>query len=172
MRWKSFRWIAVLIIVAITTIGCGGKKVNPKVKFETTQGTFVAELYSDVVKTTENFTSLVSAGFYNGLVFHRYVPGFVVQGGDPTGTGSGGSGKTIPLEIVAEHTHVKGALGMARTNDPNSATSQFYVCLEDVHNLDNNYCVFGQVLEGMDNVLKLRQGDKIVTATLLDEEKK
>lgn len=176
MRPGSSRWLSLLAVVAITTLGCGGKNVNmsgnPKVKFETTQGAFVAELYPDVAKTTQNFEGLVKKGFYNGLTFHRYVPGFVIQGGDPTGTGMGGSDQTIPLEIVPAHTHEKGALGMARSNDPNSASSQFYVCLDDVHNLDGNYCVFGKVLEGMENVEKLRQGDKMTSVTLLEEAKK
>ena len=140
---------------------------NPIVKFETTQGNFTAELFSDVPTTTKNFTELVAAGFYKGIVFHRYVEGFVIQGGDPTGTGGGGSSKTIPLEIVPAHKHVKGALGMARTNDPNSASSQFYVCLGDLPSLDGNYAVFGQVTEGMDNVMKLRQGDKMLKVTLV-----
>ena len=141
---------------------------NPKVQFETTQGNFTVELYSDVPISTKNFMGLVSSGFYNGLTFHRYVPGFVIQGGDPTGTGSGGSGKTIPLEITA-HKHEKGALGMARTMDPNSATSQFYICLESAPNLDGGYTVFGRVLDGMDNVLKLRQGDKMTKVSLVED---
>jgi cyclophilin family peptidyl-prolyl cis-trans isomerase len=173
MRSMSLRAFAVAVLVALTTMGCGGKAVshssNPKVLVETTQGNFTAELFSDVTKTTENFTTLVKSGFYNGLTFHRYVQGFVIQGGDPTGTGSGGSGKTIPLEIVKEHQHVKGALGMARSQDPDSASCQFYVCLEDVHQLDGNYCVFGKVLEGMENVEKLRQGDKMTKVTLLED---
>ncbi len=139
---------------------------NPKVKIKTTQGTIVVELFSDVPVTTKNFVDLVSKGFYNGLTFHRYVPGFVIQGGDPTGTGNGGSDKTIPLEIT-DHKHVAGALGMARTNDPNSATSQFYICLGDLPSLDGNYCIFGKVIKGMDNVMKLRQGDKMLKVTLL-----
>jgi peptidyl-prolyl cis-trans isomerase B (cyclophilin B) len=109
---------------------------------------------------------LVSSRFYDGLVFHRYVSGFVIQGGDPTGTGGGGSDKTIPLEVT-KHKHVKGALGMARTQDPNSASSQFYICLDDTPNLDGGYAVFGQVVDGMENVLQLRQGDKMVKVTLL-----
>jgi len=139
---------------------------NPKVKIKTTQGTIVVELFSDVPTTTQNFVDLVSKGFYDGLTFHRYVPGFVIQGGDPTGTGNGGSDKSIPLEITA-HKHVKGALGMARTNDPNSATSQFYICLDDLPQLDGNYCIFGKVVKGMDNAMKLRQGDKMLKVTLL-----
>lgn len=135
---------------------------NPVVTFVTTKGTFKAEIYQDKVPvTTANFLKLVNSGFYDNLTFHRYVPGFVIQGGDPSGDGTGGSDDTIPLEIVDELTHVKGSLGMARTNDPNSATSQFYVSLEDIHDLDGSYAVFGQVVEGMDVVLKLREGDRM-----------
>jgi peptidyl-prolyl cis-trans isomerase B (cyclophilin B) len=133
---------------------------NPKIKFETTQGTFMAELYLDVPVTTKNFLNLISKGFYDGLVFHRYEPNFVIQGGDPTGTGMGGSDKKIPLEITS-HKHVKGALGMARSQDPHSASCQFYVCLADSHFLDGGYAVFGQVIEGFENVLKLRKSDKM-----------
>jgi len=176
------RYVALALIVAagLWAVGCGksksdsntpaqvpgGSSVDKKVLFETTQGPFTAEIYGDVKVSSANFLHLVESGFYNGLVFHRYVPGFVIQGGDPKGDGSGGSEKTIPLEIT-DHKHVKGALGMARTQDPNSASSQFYVCLDDAHNLDGQYCVFGQVLEGMDNVLKLRQGDKMTKVTIL-----
>jgi len=142
------------------------KKTNPKVLIETTQGDITVEVFPDVKVTAQNFLDLVSSGFYNGLVFHRYVQGFVIQGGDPTGTGMGGSSKTIPLEIT-EHKHDKGALGMARSQDPDSASSQFYICLDDVHQLDGNYAVFGRVVKGMDNVLKLRQGDKMIKVTLL-----
>jgi peptidyl-prolyl cis-trans isomerase B (cyclophilin B) len=139
---------------------------NPRVKIETTQGDITIELFSDVKATTKNFVDLVNAGFYNGLIFHRYEPGFVIQGGDPTGTGMGGSDKAIPLEIT-KHLHVKGAVGMARSQDPNSASCQFYFCLADAHFLDGNYCVFGQVVDGMDNVLKLRKDDKMIKVTLL-----
>lgn len=145
-----------------------GKKssANARVRFETTQGNFTAEIFSDVKAHAENFTGLVSAGFYDGLIFHRHEPNFVIQGGDPLGTGMGGSDKTVPLEITS-HQHTKGALCMARSQDPNSASSQFYVCLDDAHFLDKGYTVFGQVLDGMDNVLKLRKGDKMLKVTLV-----
>lgn len=142
------------------------KKTNPKVLFETTQGNFTVELFQDVGLTVQNFLELVLSVFYDNLVFHRYVPGFVIQGGDPTGTGMGGSSKTIPLEIT-DHKHKKGALGMARSQDPNSASSQFYICLEDTHQLDGGYTVFGKVVKGMNSVLKLRQGDKMTKVTVL-----
>jgi cyclophilin family peptidyl-prolyl cis-trans isomerase len=159
------RKFLVLASAILWLAGCAAKP-NSKVLFETTQGNFKAELFGDVPTTTRNFTGLVSKGFYNGLTFHRYEPNFVIQGGDPMGTGAGGSGTTIPLEITS-HQHVAGALGMARSQDPNSASSQFYVCLADAHFLDNNYAVFGQVIEGMDTVLKLRRGDKMLKVTLL-----
>jgi peptidyl-prolyl cis-trans isomerase B (cyclophilin B) len=155
------------ITLALGAGACGGaKKVNPKVEIETTQGKFTAEIYADVKVTSANFLDLVGKKFYDGLVFHRYVPGFVIQGGDPLGTGLGGADKTIPLEITG-HKHVKGALGMARSMDPNSASSQFYVCLDNLPSLDGSYAVFGQVLDGMDTVEKLRQGDKIVKASVI-----
>lgn len=138
---------------------------NKLVHFQTTQGEFTAEIFADVKITAENFLSLVSAGFYDGLIFHRYEPNFVIQGGDPTGTGMGGSDKRIPLEITG-HKHDKGALGMARSQDPNSASCQFYVCLSDAHFLDNNYAVFGRITEGMENVLKLRAKDKMTKVSL------
>jgi peptidyl-prolyl cis-trans isomerase B (cyclophilin B) len=143
------------------------KKIHPKVRFETTQGVFVAELYSDVSATTQNFIELTTKNFYDGLTFHRHEPGFVIQGGDPLGTGTGGSDKNIPLEIT-HYKHVKGALGMARSQDPNSASSQFYVCLADAHFLDGNYAVFGQVIEGIDKVLALKKGDKMNKVTLVE----
>lgn len=144
----------------------GSASANPRVKFETTQGTFTAELFLDVPTTTRNFLDLVASGFYDGLTFHRYEPGFVIQGGDPMGTGMGGSEKTIPLEITA-HKHLKGSLGMARSQDPNSASSQFYICLADTPFLDGGYAVFGKSVEGMEVVLKLRKGDKMERVTLV-----
>ena len=140
---------------------------NPVVTFVTTKGTFKAEIYQDKAPITAgNFLKLVNRGFYNNLTFHRYVPGFVIQGGDPRGDGTGGSNETIKLEIVPELTHIKGSLGMARSNDPNSASSQFYVSLDDIHDLDGSYAVFGQVIDGMDVVLKLRQGDKMTKVSV------
>jgi len=140
---------------------------NPIVTFVTTKGTFKAEIFQDKAPiSATNFLKLVKSGFYTNITFHRYVAGFVIQGGDPNGDGSGGSPDTISLEIVKGLTHVKGSFGMARTMDPNSASSQFYVSLEDIHSLDGQYAVFGQVLEGMDIVLKLRQGDKMTNVTV------
>jgi len=90
----------------------------------------------------------------------------VVQGGDPKGDGTGGSEKTIPLEINATLTHKKGAVGMARSQDPNSASSQFYICLGDATLLDNNYAVFGQVISGQEIAEKITKGDKMIKVTI------
>lgn len=134
---------------------------------ETVKGTIKFELYeSETPITTKNFIDLTNKGFYNGLVFHRVEPGFVIQGGDPKGDGTGGSGKNIPLEIAPTLTHKKGAVGMARSQEPNSASSQFYICLEDAKFLDKNYAVFGQVIEGQDVAQKIKKGDKIIKATI------
>jgi peptidyl-prolyl cis-trans isomerase B (cyclophilin B) len=135
---------------------------NPIVVFETTKGTFKAEIYQkEAPITANNFLGLVNSGFYNNLTFHRYEPNFVIQGGDPEGDGTGGSNKTIKLEIVPGLTHDVGALGMARSDDPNSASSQFYVVTGEAHFLDGQYAVFGKVTEGMDVVYKLRKGDRM-----------
>jgi len=140
---------------------------NRTAVLETEKGTIKFELYEkEAPITTKNFIDLTQKGFYDGLTFHRVEPKFVIQGGDPRGDGTGGSGKTIPLEIAPSLTHKKGAVGMARSEDPNSASSQFYICLEDAQFLDRNYAVFGQVIEGQDVVSKIRKGDKILKATI------
>lgn len=142
-------------------------KHNRTAAVQTNKGAFRCELYENQTPVTAaNFIKLAQTGFYNGLKFHRYVPGFVIQGGDPKGDGTGGSKEQIPLEVRPELKHTKGALGMARSQDPNSASSQFYVTLEAQHGLDGQYAVFGQVKEGMEVVNQLRQGDSIQTITI------
>lgn len=139
------------------------KTPNPIVVFETTRGIFKAEIFvNEAPVTGSNFMKLVRAGFYNNLTFHRVVPNFVAQGGDPKGDGSGGSDQTIPLEIVPALKHKVGSLGMARKPDPNSATSQFYVVTGDASDLDGNYAVFGQVTgNGMSVVQQIQVGDRM-----------
>lgn len=138
------------------------------ITFETTQGPIVAQLFeSQAPITTANFIELAGRGFYDGLTFHRYVPGFVIQGGDPDGNGMGGSGKTIPLEVSPELKHdAAGVLSMARSQDPNSASSQFYFTLAPAPHLDMGYAAFGRVTSGLDNVLALRQGDRMTKVTV------
>ncbi len=130
----------------------------------TSKGNIVAELYSDAPQSVNNFVTLAQYGFYDGLTFHRVEPGFVIQGGDPAGTGGGSPGYTIPAEI--NHTHPRGALAWARTGDEvnperRSSGSQFYITLAPTPFLDGAYTVFGQVIEGMDVVDQIAVGDTI-----------
>jgi cyclophilin family peptidyl-prolyl cis-trans isomerase len=133
---------------------------------QTPYGMVDVQLYpKDAPKTVARITELANKGFYDGLAFHRVVPGFVVQGGDPKGDGTGGSGQNLPAEFN-NHEHVEGTVAMARAADPNSADSQFYICLGRQPHLDHNYTVFGQVVKGMDAVQKIKQGDKMVKVTV------
>ncbi len=127
---------------------------------KTNKGDIEVMFYPDSAPQTVNyFLKLAKLGFYDGLTFHRYVEGFVIQGGDPLGNGYGGTDARLPLEAKAHH--VEGALGLARAQDPNSGSCQFYITLSPQHRLDGNYTVFGRVVKGMDVVKKLRKGDKI-----------
>ncbi len=131
------------------------REKNPMVVIETSYGNIELELFSkETPNTVQNFLKLVNKGFYNGLGFHRIVPNFVIQGGDPAGNGSGGPGYTIPFE-KANTKHLRGSLGMARSEDLNSGGSQFYICLRDLPSLDGKYVVFGKVVKGMDAVDKI-----------------
>ena len=132
---------------------------NPIVTFEMENGkTFKAELYPELApETVGNFVSLVKSGFYDGLIFHRVIEGFMIQGGDPTGTGMGGPGCRIKGEFrqngfVNNIRHERGVLSMARSMMPNSAGSQFFVMHENAPHLDGGYAAFGRVLEGMETV--------------------
>jgi peptidyl-prolyl cis-trans isomerase B (cyclophilin B) len=130
---------------------------NPIVVIETDFGNIELEFFwKETPITAGNLLKLVNKGFYNGLTFHRIVPDFVIQGGDPKGDGTGGPGYTIPFE-QAKTKHLRGSLGMARSQDPNSAGSQFYICLKDLPRLDGNYVVFGKVIKGMEAVDKIAQ---------------
>lgn len=142
---------------------------------DTDRGNIVIELYPSVApKTVANFETLIKKGFYNGLTFHRVVPGFVVQGGDPNGNGTGGPGYEVPAEISPVEKHLRGSVAMARTGDDvnperKSSGSQFYICLEPQPSLDGQYTIFGGVVEGMDVVDRIRKGDHIKKATLATE---
>jgi len=122
----------------------------------------------DAPKTVENFVTLAKKGFYNGLNFHRVVPDFVVQGGCPKGNGTGGPGYQIKAEFNKQK-HVRGTLAMARSQDPDSAGSQFYICYGPTPHLDGNYTVFGRVVSGMEHVDRIKQGDKMTSVTITEE---
>ena len=134
--------------------------MNPIITFEMENGNvFKAELYPEKApNTVNNFISLVKKGFYNGLIFHRVIAGFMIQGGDPNGTGMGGPGYHIKGEFAANRftqndiAHERGVLSMARAQHPDSAGSQFFVMHEDADYLDGQYAAFGKVIEGMETV--------------------
>jgi len=121
----------------------------------------------DAPKTVENFVTLAKKGFYNNLTFHRVVPDFVVQGGDPKGNGTGGPGYTIKAEF-SKRKHVRGTLAMARSQHPDSAGSQFYITYGPTPHLDGNYTVFGQVVSGMEHVDRIKQGDRMKSVAIIE----
>ena len=131
---------------------------NPIVTFETTAGTITAELYPEIApNTVNNFISLINKGFYDGLMFHRVIKGFMIQGGDPDGVGTGGPGYSIKGEFAINGVennlkHTAGVLSMARSMMPDSAGSQFFIMHKDAPHLDGQYAAFGKVTDGMDTV--------------------
>ena len=118
------------------------------------------ELYYDIApNTVKNFVTLANKGFYDGTIFHRVVKDFVIQGGDPTGTGTSGSDKPNLKAEFSREPHVRGVCSMARAQNPNSANSQFFICFDDARFLDGQYTVWGEVVEGMDAVDALPKGE-------------
>ncbi|NLL52319.1 MAG: peptidylprolyl isomerase [Peptococcaceae bacterium] len=134
----------------------------PIVTIEMENGDLIkAELYPEIApNTVKNFISLIQKGFYNGVIFHRVIPGFMIQGGDPEGSGMGGPGYSIKGEFASngfpnELKHTRGVLSMARSARPDSAGSQFFIMVADAPHLDGQYAAFGKVLEGMENADKI-----------------
>jgi peptidylprolyl isomerase len=128
---------------------------------ETTQGRVVIELRSDLAPNhVARIKELAQQGFYDGVVFHRVIEGFMAQTGDPTGTGRGGSGKNLKAEF-SKAPHERGTVSMARANHPDSADSQFFICFDDAGFLDGKYTVWGRVIEGMENVDKIKRGEPV-----------
>ena len=161
------------ILLAVVTAGCGSKEADTQKQSDTgtaepvqeeiaadseEDGTIALELDADTAPiTVENFLKLAEEGFYDGLTFHRIINGFMIQGGDPMGNGTGGSDETIKGEfsqngIENDISHVRGVISMARSNDPDSASSQFFIVHEDSTFLDGNYAAFGRVTDGMEVV--------------------
>ncbi|ADE40419.1 peptidyl prolyl cis-trans isomerase (rotamase B) [Candidatus Puniceispirillum marinum IMCC1322] len=141
---------------------------------ETSQGQVEITMLPDVAPNhVARITELVNDGFYDGIIFHRVIPGFMAQTGDPTGTGMGGSGTNLDAEFT-DYQYREGTVGMARAMNPNSADSQFFICFDGCSHLTGQYTVWGQVERGMDIVKKLAVGeppataDKIVSARMLD----
>jgi len=143
---------------------------NTFVTLHTKYGKTIIQLYPETAPIhVKNFLSLIDKGFYNGLKFHRVIKGFVAQGGDPLGNGTGGPGYHIKAEFN-KRPHKEGTLSMARANDPDSAGSQFYICLAAQPHLDGNYSVFGDVIAGMNAIHEVKQGDTIDRIEISDNE--
>ena len=145
---------------------------NDTLILETTQGRVVVAMRPDLApRHVERIKELVRRGFYDGIVFHRVIDGFMAQTGDPTGTGTGGSGKKLKAEFNREK-HVRGTVSMARAQNPDSGDSQFFICFDDAAFLNGQYTVWGKVTEGMENVDKIKRGepvsspDKIISAKM------
>lgn len=141
-----------------------------RVKISTAKGDMIAELYDEATPVTvKNFLDLINKGFYNGLNFHRVIPNFVIQGGCPEGTGRGGPGYTIQCEVTAPNQfHDRGVLSMAHAGR-NTGGSQFFIChnRQGTQHLDGNHTCFGKVVEGVDVIDQIAQGDKINSIELI-----
>ncbi len=162
-----FITILTLFIASVFMTACAddAKTKNPIVVLETSEGNIELELFPGVAPLhVANFLELAGKGFYNGVIFHRVIDGFMIQGGDPTGTGMGDSGKRIKAEFN-DSLHHAGTLAMARSQDPNSASCQFYICLAPQPRLDHNYTVFGKTISGFDVVQKI--GKSETSSTLM-----
>lgn len=168
--------LSLLSVFLVTVISCNNEQL-PYVTIETEKGNIIIELYPEAAPATvANFARLIESGFYNGVTFHRFVPGFVIQGGDPQGTGRGGPGWTIPGEFQDPNLreqmppHEKGVVAMARTQNPDSAGSQFYICIgsdsSTYAHLNGSYTTFGKVIEGIDVVDALRERDIMNSVTI------
>ncbi len=172
----------ILVLVTLVLVSCAGAAPKQKTysapptmtidtskqytaTIEIEKGDLVVELFaSDVPVTVNNFVFLAREGFYNGITFHRVIPGFMAQGGDPSGTGTGGPGYSFADEFT-EHTHVAGALSMANAG-PNTNGSQFFITYTPQHHLDGKHSVFGQLIGGMDVLEEIEQGDTIIRITI------
>ncbi len=141
----------------------------PRAVLETEKGTIVFQMFTGVApRTVARISFLANSGFYDGIRFHRVVANFVVQAGDPGGTGEGGSGQTIPAEFSQLH-YLRGSVGMARDEAIDSNDSQFFICLSEQPHLDGRYTLFGQVLGGFEVLDRIQKGDRIVRFRVQDK---
>jgi peptidylprolyl isomerase len=151
VRDTAVIFAAIILIVAGVLYMQNSAEKQTIVLLQTTMGNITIELYSDMPITAGNFEKLVRAGYYDGVIFHRVMAGFMVQGGDPTGTGAGGPGYTIPDEFTDHNNNSRGTIAMANAG-PNTGGSQFFINVVDNNFLDSKHPVFGKVIAGMDVV--------------------
>ncbi|MBL95279.1 MAG: putative peptidyl-prolyl cis-trans isomerase [Alphaproteobacteria bacterium MarineAlpha3_Bin5] len=161
MLFKRLMLILILSLFSICdSVNAQLNKQQNRLLIELKYGTVIIEMLPKLAPLhVERIKDLVKAGFYDGLVFHRVIEGFMAQGGDPTGSGRGGSGRNIPAEFSKEP-HVRGTVSMARASDPDSADSQFFIVFQTAPWLDGKYSIWGRVVAGMEHVDKLKRGDK------------
>jgi peptidylprolyl isomerase/peptidyl-prolyl cis-trans isomerase B (cyclophilin B) len=167
---RAVGWLLTWTIVAAlpaAPAGAQGKPMHPFAVIVMEKGGEIRiELFpEDAPKTVASFVTLARKGFYNGLVFHRVIPGFMAQTGDPKGDGTGGPGYTLKAEFNQKK-HLRGTVAMARRADPDSAGSQFYICFAPAPHLDGQYTVFGQVVKGLETVDQIKVGDRMKTITI------
>ena len=182
IKTKTIIFITILFLISLTGVLLitMSKKNNIKKSnqekqiliLETSKGKIEIEMLNTIApKHVNRIAELVKEKFYNGVIFHRVIPGFMAQTGDPTGTGMSGSGKKIKSEF-SDYNYTRGTVGMARTADPNSADSQFFICYDDCSHLNGSYTVWGQVIKGMKVVDNIEPGepqskpDSILTAKI------
>ncbi len=172
MIFKRFIFLFILIIF---TGNAMAENANEKLLIELSHGDVVIELHSDIAPLhVDRIKTLAKDGFYDGIIFHRVIEGFMAQTGDPTGTGYGGSDYPDLRAEFSNKPFERGTIGMARSSNPNSGNSQFFICFEPAPFLNGQYTVWGTVIEGMENVDKIARGeppanpDKIVKMTVVE----
>lgn len=169
---KNFKLLLILNLLLFKSMTANSSDINNTLYLELEDGRVVIEMLPDVAPNhVERITQLAKEGFYDGIVFHRVIDGFMAQTGDPTGTGMGGSDKNDLKAEFNSEPHSRGAVSMARSSNPNSANSQFFIVLEDSNFLDNNYTVFGRVKEGMEFVDMIKKGNSSQNGTVSDPDK-
>lgn len=166
-----FRNLLLAAVASLFSLSAGAQELDNTLYIQLKDGTVVIEMLPEKApKHVERIKELVKQGFYDGTPFHRVIDGFMAQGGDPTGTGTGGSGQNIAAEFN-DLPHVRGAVSMARAANPNSADSQFFIVLKDSNFLDGEYTVWGRVIRGMQFVDGIKKGDKSQNGTVADPDK-
>jgi peptidylprolyl isomerase len=165
------RSFVMAALACLLSFSAGAQDLENTLYLQLKDGTVVIEMLPEKApKHVARIKELVQQGFYDGTPFHRVIDGFMAQGGDPTGTGMGGSGQNIPAEFN-DLPHVRGAVSMARATNPNSADSQFFIVLKDSNFLDGQYTVWGRVIRGMQFVDNIKKGEKSQNGTVSDPDK-
>lgn len=165
-------WLAAALCAAIISFAAPASAQEHDVILETKTGDITIRLRPDLApKHVQQVETLVKQGFYDGIVFHRVIDGFMAQTGDPTGTGTGGSDLPDLQAEFSEEPFVRGTLGMARSSNPNSANSQFFIMFDEAPHLNGQYTVFGQVISGMEHVDSIKKGDSGANGQVSDPDK-